>query len=164
MLTLRPATENDATLLWEWVNDDAVRAASFRSEPISWRDHLAWFRARQADPRCHFWLVLGPDEMPIGQVRFDVDDTGAAEVDVSIARAERGRSHAAAALRLASEQLFATTAVKTIVAHVKPENAISLRAFERAGWQRAGSASVNGIEAIKLVRDRWSPPAGHRHA
>ncbi len=154
MLKIRPVTEHECRLLWEWVNDPAVRASAFQVAPIPWDTHVAWFRSKRADPQCRMYLVTDREGTPVGQVRFDLQADASAVVDVSVAPAQRGLGYGAAALRLAYAQLFDTTAATRVVAQVKAENAASLRAFETAGFLQCGRAMVNGVEMVTLRRDR----------
>lgn len=154
MLKIRAVVEHDLKLLWEWVNDPVVRASAFHSDPIPWETHVAWFRRKRACPDCHMYLIADPDDRPIGQVRFDIQTDRCADVDISIARDQRGRGYGAEALRLACTRLFDATSVKRVVARVKGENAASLRAFETAGFRPCGREVIHGVEAATMSLDR----------
>ena len=156
-LRVRRTTADDRTLLWEWANDPGVRGAAFRSQPIAWDEHCAWFERTLRDPRCHHYVVMDATGTPVGQVRFDIDDGGRAEVDVSVARGERGKRYAAPALRLACDEVTRSVSPRAIVAHVKPENVASLRAFARAGFDVVDHESIQGQDAVRLER---RAPAG----
>ena len=133
MLRIRPVSDLDVRQLWEWVNEPATRASAFRSDPIPWEEHLAWFGRKYTDGQCRMYIVEA-DGLRVGQVRFDIDADGRAEVDVSIAAECRGRGYGAEALRLGSSRLFLDTGCTEVVAHIKPDNAASARAFEKAGF------------------------------
>lgn len=154
MLKIRTVTEDDCRLLWEWVNDPTVRASAFHPDPIPWEAHVAWFRRKRADPNCSMWLIVNQDDRPIGQVRFDRQANGGAEVDLSIALDQRGRGYGGEALRLACAQACDALSVNRVVARVKAGNAASLRAFHAAGFHHCGRNVVNGVEAITMSRDR----------
>jgi methionyl-tRNA formyltransferase len=154
---LRPAVEADAELLWRWVNDAAVRAASFRQERIGWEEHRAWFTARLESPRCRIY-VAECDGVPVAQVRFDLDESGEAEIDVSVEPAIRGRGIGHAAVPGACVRLFAETGARSVVARVKPENEASLRMFARAAFADCGD---EGTLCRRLCLEH--PAAGHRY-
>ena len=148
-IELRLAREEDANLLWIWANDPATRAASFSTEPISWPDHVAWFRKVLSDPQIVLYIVLGNDE-PVGQIRFDPYEGETATVSFALAPEHRGKGLAAASLRTACSTYAAATGRPEIVAFIKSENARSLRAFTRAGFVTRRSVLVRGSEAVEL--------------
>jgi len=54
---------------------------------------------------------------------------------------------------LAVRELFASTGMSRIHAYILPQNTASQRAFENAGFQRAGEEQVKGHRALHYVRD-----------
>lgn len=146
-LWVRPATEGDRRRLFEWANDPVTRANSFSSGPIPWADHCAWFEAKLKDPGC-LLLVLEKDG-PIGQVRFDVQDT-AATISIALAAEARGRKLATSAILAAVTELRnRAPAVTTCAAQIKPGNTASVRAFSAAGFRLASS----GASAVQMRLD-----------
>jgi RimJ/RimL family protein N-acetyltransferase len=150
MLRIRPVTDQDARLLWEWVNEPGARASAFRSDPIPWEEHLAWFGRKAADRRCRMY-VIEADGRPAGQVRFDIDDAGQAEVDISIAADCRGRGYGAEALRLACARVLADGQPTKVVAHIKPHNVASARAFARAGFVAERSRRADAGDPVRMT-------------
>ena len=153
-LTIRAATQEDCRLLWEWANDSAVRAASFSSEFITWEEHVSWFRQKLADPDCLLYVVMGEEVMPVGQVRFDIDSGGNAEISTSIGSPFRDYGYGAEAIRIASERLFQEADITRIYAHIKQENITSARAFTKAGYRETGGEMVKGQPALQMVLDK----------
>jgi len=149
--------DEDCTLLWEWVNDSEVRASAFHSDPIPWEKHVAWFRRKRVDPNCYIYILVNQDDHPVGQVRFEIQADGSAEVDIALARHQRGHGYGVKALRLACEQLRKSATVTQIVAYIKPQNVASIRAFERAGFLHRGKEWVKGIEAVGMILRREQP-------
>jgi RimJ/RimL family protein N-acetyltransferase len=150
----RNVEEQDCRLLWEWVNDPAVRTSAFSPDPIPWPSHVRWFRARREDPRTVQWIALDARGLPIGQVRFDGQNQGSAIIDVSVAPEQRTKGYGGMVIAAAVEQFFRTSGAETVHALVKPRNQPSLRAFLKAGFQDVGVETVNGHEAEHLVRRR----------
>jgi len=136
LVDLRPVKAEDARLLWTWANEPAVRAASFRSDPIPWEDHLAWLDAKLADPASSL-LVAEAEGQPWGLVRFEgVDPSGGtAEIGVSVDVDARGGGAAASLIRAGVRHLFRTGAATAVLARVKPDNVPSLRAFRSADFE-----------------------------
>ena len=66
-LQLRPACLDDGRLLFDWVNDPAVRASAFDEVPIDWETHERWFQRRLADPGTTIYLAVDPGtDEPVG--------------------------------------------------------------------------------------------------
>lgn len=153
-LRLRLAKLEDARMFWEWVNDPAVRRASFSGEHVAWDEHLEWFCRRLRDEACIMFVVEDAEGVPVGQVRFDIDERQEAEVDVSVIRERRGQGYGSAAITAAVEELLRRKPVRRINAYIKSTNVASVRAFENAGFARAGTVVVRGQPALHYVRDR----------
>jgi UDP-2,4-diacetamido-2,4,6-trideoxy-beta-L-altropyranose hydrolase len=157
MLRIRPVREEDRTMLWEWANEAGARASAFRSQPITWEEHVAWFDRRRDDPCTKMYVLLEDDE-PVGQVRFEIQHDRTAEIDVGIARDSRRRGYGAEGLRRACARFFSEADASSVVAYIKPDNVASLRAFARAGFSDEGLALVHGQLAVRVRA--VSPGAG----
>lgn len=141
-MNLRPATLDDARLLWEWRNDPAVRANSFDHGEIPYDEHVDWLRRRLYEyrPRGSAIWIAEVDGTPVGQVRYGVvtDEDGSrwAELSYSIAADHRGQGHATEMLRLSAPRACASLPpVDGIRAKVYAHNGASIRALEKAGYR-----------------------------
>jgi UDP-2,4-diacetamido-2,4,6-trideoxy-beta-L-altropyranose hydrolase len=162
-LQVRRARHEDSRLLWEWANDADVREASFSPASIPWETHVAWFAEKLGSGANHsqeksvifIAELMAEDElgMPVGQIRFEVLPDGSWEVDVSLVSAARGRGLGSALIRLGVQELINNRRSATVHAFVKPGNAASVKAFEDANFQRAGTEQTRGHVAIHLVYD-----------
>lgn len=152
---LRAVESNDMKLLWSWANDPGTRATSFNPAPIPWEDHVAWFSKKLNEPSSVMYIAEFPGKRPVGIVRFEVSGP-AAELSITVAPEERGRGLAARMLDRAVVRLFRSSAVQTVTALVKPENARSLKAFDRASFIRTESPRA---DAVQFVRHRLEPSA-----
>jgi len=146
-LTLRTARADDALAVWEWRNDPSARAASFSDAAIPYPEHEAWFATRLADPTTRILIAHAPDGAALGYVRFRVEES-TAEISIGMAAASRGRGWGRAAIARASADLFAQGTVRCIVAHVKPQNEASLRAFAGAGFTVAAAGERVRLELV----------------
>jgi UDP-2,4-diacetamido-2,4,6-trideoxy-beta-L-altropyranose hydrolase len=155
-LRLRPARPADCRLLFDWVNEPEVRASAFCPEPIPWERHRGWFDDRLAGDRSRIFIALDADDRPAGQVRFDLRGDDEAEIDVSVPAEYRGRGTGSVLIALGADRLFRQSSVKRVHAWIKPDNAGSLRAFERAGFRRVGEGTTRGQLAVhwRLERSR----------
>jgi UDP-2,4-diacetamido-2,4,6-trideoxy-beta-L-altropyranose hydrolase len=152
-LRLRHVREDDCRQLWEWANDSDVRPVSFATEPISWNRHLQWFNSKLCDPSAVLYLVVDLEDVPAGQVRYQIDGTRAA-VSISLAPLFRGKGYGQVVLAMATEDLFRTTAVTHIDAYVKPNNTASVRLFTRASYARVGTERIGGHQAIHFILEK----------
>lgn len=135
VIKLRPACEKDCKLLWEWVNDPLVRNCSFNSDPISWEEHVKWFNKKLYDPNCFIFIAEDQNGIPVGQIRFDINDEQA-EVGLSIDKCWRGLGYGTLLIRYGVKEMFQNTTIKSIHAFIKPCNIGSIKSFERAGFKR----------------------------
>lgn len=149
--TLRRAGEQDCRLIWEWANDSEVRASAFNIAPIPWETHVSWFSGKLRDAASAMFVGLNADGRAFGQVRFDWDEHRVSEVDVSVDRNQRKAGLGSALICRAVEELFATAPVDCVKAHIRPGNSASIRAFEKAGFQRAGFVTVHEHQAIRFI-------------
>lgn len=156
-LSLRAATADDSHLLWQWVNDPAVRQSAFQTAPVPWEGHQVWFARRLADSDCQILIGMDPQGTPIGQVRFEREEQGSATVDISLAPDQRGKGYAPKLLRLAVQHLFEDPRWKSVEAWIKPENTASQQTFTRAGFLCLGEENVRGHTAIHYTHTRHDP-------
>jgi UDP-2,4-diacetamido-2,4,6-trideoxy-beta-L-altropyranose hydrolase len=130
---LRRATAEDCELLWKWTNEPTVRAASFQSAFIPWKDHRSWFAEKLAGRRSVIYIGEDQNGEPFGQFRVDRDGNEA-EVHVSVCPEKRGLGLAPALIAKGCESAFRDSTVQRLRARIKPENQASLRAFAKAGF------------------------------
>jgi RimJ/RimL family protein N-acetyltransferase len=135
-IVLRPATPGDAAQLLEWRNEPDVVRFSISGRPVEPSEHSQWLAARLDDPERRLWIAEEAGD-PVGQVRVDLA-SGTGTVSIAVAPAHRGRGVGSSVLRALLVEIEADLGVRDLRAVVHPENAASLRAFERAGFQDAG--------------------------
>ncbi len=151
-LRLRPATADDCLHVWEWANEPTARNMSFTSEPIPWEQHVAWFARKLSNANTRLWIAE-QERAPIGQVRFDLDSS-TASISVSLDATRRGKNLGTLLIWSASQKLFRESATEVIHAFIKPANAASIRAFEKAGFEPAGQTEVKGCAALRFELKR----------
>jgi len=153
MLTLRPATLDDAHLLWECRNDPDARRASLIPEPIPFTGHVEWFRQSLTNPLRRIWIAETSDHTPVGYGRLDWEIEGG-DPTISVAtpvgygrldwEAEGGDATISVAvvpvlrhLGFGVQIIQLTTGMSTgsVWASIKSTNVASLRAFAAARYQ-----------------------------
>lgn len=144
-LTVRGARPQDVQLFFDWVNDAEVRRQSVNSEPISWQQHRDWFAARLEAPDSRLFVLLA-DELPVGQIRFDIEGTQAL-IDYSIDSFYRGRGWAKTLVSLGMRALGERFAFR---AEVKAGNVASAAVFARLGFIENASLPASGLRVFKM--------------
>jgi RimJ/RimL family protein N-acetyltransferase len=135
-VTLRPATEHDSGVLLEWRNDpDAIRF-SVSGRGVTPAEHREWLSGRLADPGTRLWIAERGGA-PVGQVRVDMEE-GIGTVSVAVAPSQRGHGLGSAVLQAMVFEMEADPGVQRLRALAHTENTASIRAFERAGFDREG--------------------------
>ena len=132
-LYLRKAELADLDLYYRWANDPEVRRNSFNTEHIPYEDHVNWFnKAIACDDVVLFVLVA--DDTPAGQIRINISDS-VAEISYSISSEFRGKGYGRRIVSLLIEKIKEEMpGIKTVIARVKPDNAASMKVFEKAGF------------------------------
>ena len=97
------------------------------------------------------YIALNPQGgIPVGQARFDIDHK-AATISISIDQQFRGQGLGSVLIRRACHELFAHSDVSTVHAYIKFGNERSVRAFEKAGFNRLANVDVKGSAALHLI-------------
>jgi RimJ/RimL family protein N-acetyltransferase len=139
-MELRRAVESDADDVLLWRNDPGTVAMCATQAAVAPDDHYRWFAAVLRDPS-RLLFIAHDGNRKIGAIRFDRFDD-AWVVNIMIAPEQRGRGHSAAMLRSAILRLGDLVGAVPLAASIRPENAASIRIFERCGfhrvWERNG--------------------------
>lgn len=149
-VTLRVAREDDAALIRDLRNEaDAVRFSA-TGRAVSGPEHARWFAAALADSRTLLW-VAEEKGITVGQVRVDIEgDAGV--FSIAIAASARRRGVGQEMLRLAIEEIEQRGVISTMTAVTRPDNLVSIRAFEKVGFTRR-DATRDGFVVLELRLD-----------
>jgi UDP-2,4-diacetamido-2,4,6-trideoxy-beta-L-altropyranose hydrolase len=153
-LRLRRARADDRQLLWEWANDAEVRAASFSQDAIPWESHVAWFDKKLQQNGSLIFIAEDDQAQPAGQIRFDARVDGDWEIGISVAKPVRGRGLGSEVIRLGVREITRRNPQARLHAWVKPANTASIKAFESATFQRAGTDEIRGHAAMHFVYEK----------
>lgn len=135
-ITLRLATAGDSAAVMAWRNDDAIRAVSRNTAPITAENHQRWFDAVLNDAQRILLIGYHADGNAAGVVRFDVHDDGA-EVSIYLVPGMQRRGLGAELLASAEQWLrTARSDIKIIRAEVLGDNQPSHRLFLAASYVR----------------------------
>jgi len=139
VLQVRQATQDDAQLLFDGRNAEAVRRWSLDTHVIDWQRHQAWLAASLSNPR-RLLLIAEADDGPVGVLRYDLDDARA-EVSIYLFEGRFGLGWGRALL--ARGEAFVTahwSRLEAITAQVLPANSASLKVFREAGFTQSACA------------------------
>lgn len=133
MVFLRKADKGDIDLLFKWANDPVVRSNSFNTDPISYDNHVRWFKKIMGDPTV-LQFILMEDDIPVGQIRLSIDGEEA-EIGYSIGADFRGKGYGHKILEyIVNEVKNHYPKIKRLIAKVKHENLASSKLFESEGY------------------------------
>ncbi|WP_166222450.1 UDP-2,4-diacetamido-2,4,6-trideoxy-beta-L-altropyranose hydrolase [Pseudomonas atagonensis] len=139
VLKVRPATLEDAQLLFDGRNAEAVRRWSLDAGIIDWAQHLDWLNASLRNPQ-RLLLIAEADDGPVGVLRYDLRGFDA-EVSLYLLQGRFGLGWGRALL--ARGETFATAHwphMHAITAQVLPANQASLNVFRDAGFTQSACA------------------------
>ena len=134
-IVIRMATLDDSEKLFHWRNHQSIREVSRNTEVIAWHDHQKWFASVLADSKS--MLLIGQEAgLPIGVVRFDVQNEDEAEVSIYLVPEKASSGLGRSLLHSAELWLAANhSEINKIRAHVLGENVRSQRFFSAAEYQ-----------------------------
>jgi len=139
VLTLRLATPDDARLLFDGRNAEAVRRWSLDSGAIHWSQHVNWLDASLRNPQ-RLLLVAEADDGPVGVLRYDLRGFEA-EVSLYLFEGRFGLGWGRALL--AQGEAFVAghwPQMTAITAQVLPANRPSMNVFRDAGFTQSACA------------------------
>jgi RimJ/RimL family protein N-acetyltransferase len=137
-LILRPATQADAQLLFDWRNDPVTRRYSTNTGEVTWHDHLRWLSASlsRSDRRL---FIAEQGSHAVGTVRLD-QGNNQSSLSWTIAPTHRGRGIGKATV----ERAVAQVGMPILFASIKDDNVASIHIAEACGFKRiSGSAGLS---------------------
>jgi UDP-2,4-diacetamido-2,4,6-trideoxy-beta-L-altropyranose hydrolase len=128
-LSLRRATAEDATTIFEWQVSPGTRVYARDPTPPTLAEHLDWFSKKLASPDTQCWVAVR-NERACGFVRLDRHGD---EWEISIVTAPQVRAHGIGKTMLAA--LESVSHGERLVAEVLPGNDASHALFRAAGFR-----------------------------
>ncbi|MBV4459660.1 UDP-2,4-diacetamido-2,4,6-trideoxy-beta-L-altropyranose hydrolase [Pseudomonas sp. COR58] len=145
VLTVRPATADDAQLLFDGRNAEPVRRWSLESGVIEWPQHLNWLTASLSNPR-RLLLIAEADDGPVGVLRYDLRGFEA-EVSIYLLEGRFGLGWGRALL--ARGEAFVSAhwpQLTAVTARVLPANQASMNVFRDAGFTQSACAFTRELK------------------
>ena len=149
-LKLREINSLDSKLLFNWVNETAVRFNSINKSQISWDNHELWFQ-NQLNNSSSYIFVLEMNETPVGQIRFDLLNNKY-EVDYSIDKKYRGKGFGT---QIIEKAIYKNKKLKKgieIIAKVNVSNLGSIKVFTKLGFKLLDEEIINDEEYKVFIK------------
>lgn len=141
-LSFRKAVESDRELLLEWANEKETRRQSFQGHQILPDEHARWFEnVLRSEHTVLLILCLG--ELPVGNMRFLIDDT-CATLSYSISCRYRGCGFGKELIKLAITYAKTNLGVSVLRAETKTDNIASQKVLLENGFQITGKLPEQG--------------------
>jgi UDP-2,4-diacetamido-2,4,6-trideoxy-beta-L-altropyranose hydrolase len=132
-IRFRPATAEDAELLYAWQCEPDTRRYARNTRTPTWQEHRDWFAKKLRDSNCLFNIIVR-DDTPVGSLRLDQIEPGSFEISIVIGADFQGLGLGRVAIKLA--QRLAPEA--ELLAEVFAGNTRSEALFTRAGFKPTG--------------------------
>lgn len=124
-MILRPATMDDAAILFAWRNDPETRANSLNTDPVPWESHCDWLSASLENHNRDL-LVAEIEGVPVGTVRIDRGEE--TEISWTVAPDRRGKG-------IGKQMVSLACSPGEVVAHIKATNPASQAIAAHCGFQ-----------------------------
>ncbi len=156
VITLRPATMNDADMVFRWRNDPFIIAHGSSHREVEWEEHRKWFAETISGQNRLMFIVL-ENGTPIGQIRFERENQQNCVISVYLLQEFTGRGFGIQAIRMGCAALFEAWDVDRVVACVRLDNPAGRAAFLKAGFDEAVASNICPAEhhSLTLSRASW---------
>jgi UDP-2,4-diacetamido-2,4,6-trideoxy-beta-L-altropyranose hydrolase len=145
VLRMRPATRDDAQLLFDGRNSEAVRRWSLQTGVVEWAAHQHWLTASLDNPR-RLLLIAEADDGPVGVLRYDLRGLSA-EVSIYLFEGRFGLGWGRALLDRGEAAVRAHwPELQSLTAQVLPANRRSLKVFGDAGYTQNACAFTRDLK------------------
>lgn len=146
MISLKEADMDDSVFLFELRNEESTRMMSNDTNPVQWKDHVAWLTDKLSRNDFKIYVALDDEKNKIGQFRIDHHGV----VGVSLSDKYKNKGYGWQIIKMASEKTI-NLIPKELVAEIKIENIASEKSFKKAGYEYKENFNRNGQEYYRLV-------------
>ncbi|HLB42258.1 MAG TPA: GNAT family N-acetyltransferase [Gammaproteobacteria bacterium] len=152
-IILRKACLEDSEKLLAWRNEPTTIPWMGSARKLSVEEHHHWFIKSLNDAYCLFFIIEVNSE-PAGQIRYHknseiMDD--AAKVSINLTHKMHGKGIASIAFKKGSDLVRTLQFAQNIFAYVRLDNTGSIKAMENAGYERANTVEIHGIEHLIMI-------------
>ena len=146
-IKVRKAVGSDCFEYFNWASDPTVRSQSLNTAGLVWESHKKWYEQKLTSQKAELF-VLSVGELPIGQVRFDINDESA-DISYSLDSLVRGRGWAALCVEK-SINAFRSRSAVPLRALVKSDNLASRAVFKRLNFKEEISEPSRNVTQYEL--------------
>tara|TARA_R110000824_G_scaffold219743_2_gene406728 strand:- start:1907 stop:2347 length:441 start_codon:yes stop_codon:yes gene_type:complete len=133
-MILRNATREDASLIFDWRNDEAARKASASSDPLDWLEHCEWLQSRLETSSSEKVFMAEENEgHPVAYGRILHRPKNMATISICVDPSLRGQGIGTRVIKLLRDKII--KGKRTPVAIIKDTNIISQQAFIANGFR-----------------------------
>jgi RimJ/RimL family protein N-acetyltransferase len=146
---LRPAAPEDCDLVFGWRNLPEIVHLSSSRRQVSASEHREWYKSVLIDQNRPMFLIEESGS-PVGLIRFEINNSNEAEISVYLIPGMTGRGIGALAILIGCDILSAKNCVKKIIAKIRYDNLISIKAFTKCGFRitRDKNIDINHVAMI----------------
>ena len=149
---LRPVTQADAHLIFEWRNQPHIRAASHIQAPLVWKDHLSWV-GRTLQRSDTLWRIYQEGERDLGAVLITDQGGGLWKWSFYIGAQGAPRGAGGRMLSAALRAVEGAPDAAMIEGEVLEGNAASVKLHERLGFVAAPSDKAGVLVFRRQICD-----------
>lgn len=133
-IKLKKADFSDIEFLWYLRNQPEVFKFFKNPRETQWQEHINWIMPVIFGKTNKELFVALFDKKPVGQIRLDWQENKNAEVSISLLKEFQGRGLGAKLLGQGIKSAKKKKA-KALFAEIHPQNAASVRLFEKSGFK-----------------------------
>ena len=133
-IILKKLKQSDIYNLFYWVNDNDVIKNSKKKKKINFNEHRVWFQNIISSNK-NFIFILYLNDVPIGQIRFDLIRKDNYLITFSIDKIFRNKGYGVVLIKKSLIRLSNQNIKKRFIAQVRPKNLSSIKVFEKNGFK-----------------------------
>jgi len=155
-MKIRKVNSDDCETLFTWANDPQVTNFRLNPKTIQWDEHCQWFKSKLSDENAFMYMYQTDENIPAGQVRFDIEDDERAVISVSLSSDHRNKGLGVQLIKEGIRLFLKESKVKKIMAIIRDGNAASINAFTKAGFVLLNQETINGNLCGKYILNQES--------
>lgn len=135
-MIIRKVRKEDCDDMFEWLNDEQTRRASFNAppRPVSYASHREWLKKSLKNSKRQIYIGENESGEKIGIVRMDKINKFAAECSINISPKMRGKGYGKGLITMACKQVDAKRNSILLIARTRKNNIASIKVFKKAGF------------------------------
>ncbi len=142
-ISLKKVSFSDIEFLWYLRNQPDVYRYARQNRTVKWEEHIKWIIPILLGIVPKSLFIIQKKSLPIGQIRFDCQKNGSAEISIAVLKEFRGGGVGTKSFKKAIKLFEKEREVKDIIAKVHKNNIPSQKFFEKLSFK------------LKEKRGRW---------